>query len=251
MRTTVTLDKDVERMLRDAMHRSRKSFKETLNAGLRAGLTARPAPAASVPFVVKARSLGLRAGIDPAGFKQAGRRPGGGCISEKERQTRCAKREMIIPDVNLLLYTYNSDSAFHAKASEWWQKCLSGAEPVGLAPVVLFGFVRIATHPRVFSAPMTPAEAASHVRSWLSQPVARILEPLSGQVEQVLELLEKLGTAGNLVTDAQIASLATEHNAIVHTADADFLRFSGLRWFNPSPASEAADCQGSDAHRLK
>jgi len=37
-------------------------------------------------------------------------------------------------------------------------------------------------------------------------------------------LLETLGTAGNLVTAAQIASLAVEHNAILHTADADFLR---------------------------
>ena len=70
MRTTVTLDKDVERMLREAMHRSRKSFKETLNAGLRAGLGERLAPAATVPFLVKARSLGLRAGFDPAGFNK-------------------------------------------------------------------------------------------------------------------------------------------------------------------------------------
>ncbi len=70
MRTTVTLDTDVERMLRDAMHRSRKSFKETLNAGLRAGLGERPAPVAGVPFVIKARSLGLRAGVDPARFNK-------------------------------------------------------------------------------------------------------------------------------------------------------------------------------------
>jgi hypothetical protein len=69
MRTTVTLDKDVEVMLRDAMHRSRKSFKETLNAGLRAGL-GRKAPAQGTPFVVKARPMGLRAGIDPTGFKK-------------------------------------------------------------------------------------------------------------------------------------------------------------------------------------
>jgi hypothetical protein len=70
MRTTVTLEKDVERMLRDAMHRSRKSFKETLNASLRAGLGGKPAQARSAPFVIKARGLGLRAGVDPAGFNK-------------------------------------------------------------------------------------------------------------------------------------------------------------------------------------
>ena len=49
----------------------------------------------------------------------------------------------------------------------------------------------------------------------------------------MLKLLEALGTAGNLVTDAQIAALTLEHGAVLHTADSDFLRFPGLRWFNP------------------
>jgi predicted nucleic acid-binding protein len=44
---------------------------------------------------------------------------------------------------------------------------------------------------------------------------------------------KSLGTAGNLVTDAQIAAVAIEHDAVVHTADADFIRFKGLRWLNP------------------
>ena len=66
MRTTVTLDKDVERLVREAMHRSRRSFKETLNDGLRAGLGATPARAQGRRFVVKARPLRLRRGIDPA-----------------------------------------------------------------------------------------------------------------------------------------------------------------------------------------
>lgn len=65
MRTTVTLDPDVERMLRDAVHRSRSSFKEVLNSAIRSGL-ARKAPAAPrVPFVVMAQRLGLRPGLDP------------------------------------------------------------------------------------------------------------------------------------------------------------------------------------------
>jgi hypothetical protein len=68
MRTTVTLDQDVERMLRDAMHRSRKSFKETLNSALRAGLGAKRNPARKKRFVVKARPMTLHTGIDPAGL---------------------------------------------------------------------------------------------------------------------------------------------------------------------------------------
>jgi len=140
---------------------------------------------------------------------------------------------MIVPDINLLLYAYDSTSPFHAKAATWWQTCLSGTEPVGLAPVVVFGFVRIGTHSRVFRSPLTPTEAARHVRSWQSQPVVQILEPQADHLAQVLKLLEALGTAGNFVTDAQLAALAIEHGAVLHTADSDFLRFRGLRWFNP------------------
>lgn len=64
------MDKDVERMLRDAMHESRKSFKEALNAAVRAGLGGRANKAKTPKFTIKARPLGLRSGIDPAGFNK-------------------------------------------------------------------------------------------------------------------------------------------------------------------------------------
>ena len=140
---------------------------------------------------------------------------------------------MIVPDVNLLIYAYASDSPFHAKAAGWWEKRLSSPEPVGLVPVVLFGFVRIVTHARVFRHPMTANEATGHVRSWLAQPCVQVLESSAEHVVQVLELLDRAGSAGNLVTDAQIAAVAIEHEAVIHTADSDFLRFPGLRWLNP------------------
>jgi predicted nucleic acid-binding protein len=80
---------------------------------------------------------------------------------------------------------------------------------------------------------MTSAEAAGHVRSWLAQPPVRLLSPSANHTEAVLGLLENLGVAGNLVSDAQVAALAIDHEAVVHTTDMDFMRFQGLRWFNP------------------
>jgi uncharacterized protein len=152
---------------------------------------------------------------------------------------------MIVPDVNLLLYTYDSDSPFHAKAVQWWGKYLSGAEAVGLPMVVVFGFLRIATNGRVFQNPMTTSEAVQHVRSWLTRPVVQIIEARSNHVEQVCQLLETLGTAGNLVTDTQIAALAFEYGAVVHTADTDFLRFPRLQWFNPITGAGSRRISGS------
>ncbi len=70
MRTTVTLDPDVERLLHDAMHRSRRSFKDTLNTALRTALDPKRTAASRAGFVVKARPMGLRPGIDPSGLNR-------------------------------------------------------------------------------------------------------------------------------------------------------------------------------------
>ena len=70
MRTTVTLDPDVERLLKEAMHRSRASFKETLNRALRTALGRELARPGRPAFVLTARPLGLRAGIDSTSFNK-------------------------------------------------------------------------------------------------------------------------------------------------------------------------------------
>ena len=65
MRTTVTLDPDVEQLLRESMQRGHKTFKQALNETLRRGLKGRGLTH-EPPFEIAARPLGLRAGIDPA-----------------------------------------------------------------------------------------------------------------------------------------------------------------------------------------
>jgi hypothetical protein len=64
MRTTVTLDADVEKLIRDAMERTKKSFKRALNDAVRAGLGARRGAPETEPEL-RARPLGLRRGLDP------------------------------------------------------------------------------------------------------------------------------------------------------------------------------------------
>lgn len=64
MRTTVTLDPDVEHLLREAAQRGRTSFKKALNDAVRRGLKG-PGDEEQVPFVVEAKAMKLRPGIDP------------------------------------------------------------------------------------------------------------------------------------------------------------------------------------------
>ena len=70
MRTTVTLDRDVERILRETAARTHRPFKKVLNDTLRAGIEQSTGTGHAEPFVLKARPMGLRAGYDPAGFNQ-------------------------------------------------------------------------------------------------------------------------------------------------------------------------------------
>jgi uncharacterized protein len=140
---------------------------------------------------------------------------------------------VILPDVNLLIHAYNSDSPVHAAARAWWEGLVSGTRPVGLAWVAVLGFIRISTHRQILDNPMPVATACAHVRAWIGQPYVSVIDPSDRHAEVLFGLLESLGTAGNLTTDAHLAALAIEHQAELHTTDADFRRFPGLRWINP------------------
>lgn len=72
---------------------------------------------------------------------------------------------MIIPDLNLLLYAEVHAFAVHAIARRWWEGALNGSRQVGLAPVVVFGFIRIGTNRREFDAPMNVELATERVRT--------------------------------------------------------------------------------------
>ena len=80
---------------------------------------------------------------------------------------------------------------------------------------------------------MEPAIACARVRSWLGRPQSIVIHPGDRHAEVLFQLLGQAGSAGNLTTDAHLAALAIEHQAELHSADADMARFPGLRWVNP------------------
>jgi hypothetical protein len=140
---------------------------------------------------------------------------------------------MILPDVNVLLYAYDVDSRLHAAARQWWERTLAGPRPLGMAWATLLGFIRITTHRGIFENPWRPAEAIRAVKAWLDHPRVQVVTPGEQHGAILFRLLETLGTAGNLTTDAHLAALAIEYQAEVASTDTDFARFRGLRWFNP------------------
>lgn len=144
---------------------------------------------------------------------------------------------MKLPDVNLLLYALDEASPHHQRARPWLEDILSGTEPVGFSWVVLLAFVRLTTRPQLFANPLSANEAFDVVEGWLAQPCALVLHPTGRHLAILRGLVEPLGTAGNITTDAHLAALAIEHGGEVCSADTDFGRFRGLRWTNPLGAS--------------
>jgi len=140
---------------------------------------------------------------------------------------------MILPDLNLIVFAYNTVAPGHPKAKEWWESCLSETRPVALAWVVLLGFLRLMTSRSVLVQPLPPEKALGHIRSWLERPQTSILHPGARHLEILESLLLHAGTAGNLTTDAHLAALAIENGAELFSNDSDFSRFPGLRWTNP------------------
>ncbi len=140
---------------------------------------------------------------------------------------------MKLPDVNLLLYAVDETAPRHGAAKEWLEAVLSGSETVGFAWIVLLAFVRLSTRPAVFIAALTWDEAMDLVEGWLEQPGATVVQPTSRHAAVLRRLLQDVGTAGNLTTDAHLAALAVEHGAELCSSDADFSRFANLRWLDP------------------
>ena len=140
---------------------------------------------------------------------------------------------MIIPDMNLLVFAYNSDAPFHGESKVWLEGCLSGRMTVGFPWAVMLGFVRIMSSNAVLRDPMTPAEALVYVQSWLDRPQAQIVVPGPRHLAILAEIMQESRASGRLTTDAHLAALAIETQSELHSNDLDFARFPGLRWRNP------------------
>jgi toxin-antitoxin system PIN domain toxin len=140
---------------------------------------------------------------------------------------------VIVVDANLLLYAYDPDSAEHEVSRTWLEQALSGAGLVRFAWLTLWAFLRIATNPRVFVRPLSPAEAHAAVAAWLGQPNVGIVEPGERHLEILAGLIRDGQATGPLVMDAALAAIAIEHGATLCSTDRDFARFSGLDWQNP------------------
>lgn len=140
---------------------------------------------------------------------------------------------MLIPDVNVLVHAHRADSAEHEINRDWLERHASADEPTGIPDLVLSGFIRIVTHPRVFARP-SPLEDALLVTEQLrGMPSFVALAPGPRHWGIFTRLCADARAAGNLVPDAYLGAIALEAGAEIVTADSDFAKLPGVRWRRP------------------
>lgn len=136
-------------------------------------------------------------------------------------------------DANLLLYAVDAAAPAHARAAAWLTERLNGEHRVGIPWESLTAFVRISTHPRATSRPLSADEAWAFVEDWLGVPNVWIPGPTDRHADVFGALVRTYQLTGNLVPDAHVAALAVEHGLQLCSADTDFARFTEIRWHNP------------------
>jgi toxin-antitoxin system PIN domain toxin len=140
---------------------------------------------------------------------------------------------VILPDVNVLIYAFRSDSVEHSKYKQWLGEVVNGDAAFGIAPQVLSSVVRICIHPRIFKQPSDLQETLAFCTVILECPNAMLILPQERHWSIFHALCVASKNTGNLVADAWLAALAIESGCEWITTDGDFGRFNGLTWRNP------------------
>lgn len=136
------------------------------------------------------------------------------------------------PDVNVLVAAFRCDHPHGKQAHDWLsasrRACADGTTTLVLLLVVVAGFLRLVTNPRVFSEPDSIGDAVQFIDALAATPG---VEFESGGPEwpalRAAVLAQRSG--GNIVTDVWIAAAVTARSEHLVTFDRDFARLLPAR----------------------
>lgn len=140
---------------------------------------------------------------------------------------------MILPDVNVLIYAFRTDTPHHALCKSWLDSVIRRDAQFGMSPLALAAVARITTSPRVFREPSTLAEVSAYCDAILVQPHCEAVEPGVRHWQIFNRLFLETETRGARITGAWYAALAIEHGCTWITLDRDYARFPGLTRAEP------------------
>jgi uncharacterized protein len=137
-------------------------------------------------------------------------------------------------DVNVLLYASDRSSNRHVRARGFLESCAAGPEILCLAWPTLMSYLRIATHPRIFAAPLSPDEALGNVSALIGLPHVRAVSEQDGFLDAYRHVVGEVPVRGNFVPDAHVATILFQHGVRrLYSNDRDFLKFQSIELRDP------------------
>jgi uncharacterized protein len=137
-------------------------------------------------------------------------------------------------DINVLLHASDLSSNRHDTAREFLDLCATSPEVLCVAWPTLMAYLRIATHPRIFAAPLTPEEALANVKALLELPHTRVVSEQDGFMDAYLHVTANTIVRGNLVPDAHVAAILFQNGVrTLYSNDRDFRKFETIEVRDP------------------
>jgi len=141
-------------------------------------------------------------------------------------------------DVNPLVYASDTSSPFHDAARAFVEDVASRRELVYVFWPTAMAYLRIVTHPSIFSSPFSPREALANLGALLALPHVRSPGEDAGFWTTFSAVTHEVPPRGNLVPDAHLVALMRTYGVDrIWTRDRDFLRFDGLQVLDPFTAA--------------
>ncbi|MBC2593853.1 PIN domain-containing protein [Ruficoccus amylovorans] len=136
---------------------------------------------------------------------------------------------MVLPDNNILINAFRPDSPHHQVARQWLEDSLNAGRSIRLFPTVEAGFLRVVTHPKIFSPASPLEEASAFLRVLCSCPTVEICPWTPSARERWCELCASPKMSGNDCNDAMLVAICLYRGLQLVTFDQGFRRFPGLQ----------------------
>jgi len=142
---------------------------------------------------------------------------------------------MFVVDTNVLVYAADAGSDAHSRCREKLDEWRRDSSPWFVTWSIVYEFLRVVTHPKVFRRPWTASAAWRFVQALRASPGFSFLVEGENHATALSSLLAELpDLCGNLVHDAHTVALMKEHGIrTIWTRDTDFHRFPSIEVRDP------------------
>jgi toxin-antitoxin system PIN domain toxin len=141
----------------------------------------------------------------------------------------------LVIDTNVLLYAVNRGCPEHEFCVSFLHETVAAGDTCFVPENIIYEFLRVATHPRVFPQPLRASEAVNFLDALFRVRNFQILGATDKHWGSLRDLIRELDEpSGNFFFDVHTAALMREHGIRrIASADNDFAKFSGLEIANP------------------